>query len=211
MNKQTLYKIWNQVPVNYYQSGVRKNIFQKLWHTNKINWAKKIMMGRRYTNCLDVGCASGFMISEISKLNAKAKYFGVDSYPKAIQYAQKKYPHINFRTSQADKLPFKDNFFDLIICYETIEHVVRPLKVLQEMKRVLKKDGTLILAMDSGNFLFRIIWFVWENTRGRVWQGAHLHPFHHTELESTIKKAGFKVQKKFFTHFNLEVVFLLRK
>lgn len=210
-DKRSISKIWSQVPVNYYQSGYNNNIFQKIWHSIKIHNTKKIVEDLTYSNCLDIGCASGFMLSEISKHKPKIKYFGVDSYSKAIKFAQKNYPNINFRTARAEKLPFKDNFFDLIICYETIEHVEKPLTTLREMRRVLNKNGRLIVAMDSGNLLFRIIWLIWENTKGQVWKGAHLNPFHHTELEDILKKSGLKVSKKFFTHFHLEVVFLLSK
>ena len=65
--------------------------------------------------------------------------------------------------------------------------------------------------MDSGSLLFRIVWWFWENSKGQVWQGAHLHPFHHNELEELIKKAGFSVQDKIFSFLDMEVTFVLKK
>ncbi len=38
-----LYDIWNQVPVTYYQQGVKRNLFQYFWHTHKIKLAKSIL------------------------------------------------------------------------------------------------------------------------------------------------------------------------
>ena len=98
-----------------------------------------------------------------------------------------------------------------MICYETIEHVTKPLAALKEMGRVLSKNGKLILTMDSGSLLFRIVWYIWENTKGSVWKGAHLHPFNHNQLEGLIKKAGFKIQRKIFSHLGMEVTFELTK
>lgn len=164
MIKKSLADIWNQVPVTYYQKGISRNIFQKIWHGRKIYLAKKNIKNLKFSNCLDVGCASGFMISQIQKEYPVAKYFGVDIYDKAIQYAQKNYPEIRFKTASSDKLPFKNNLFDLVLCFETIEHVENPVLTLKEIKRVLKKRGSLILAMDSGSMLFRLIWFIWENS-----------------------------------------------
>lgn len=210
-SRDPLYEVWDQVPVDYYQSGVKKSLFQKLWHKRKLILAQKILGKEKFKNCLDVGCASGYMVSEISRIFPYALYHGVDSYDKVIDYGKKKYPHIRFKVANAEKLPFKRQEFDLIICYETIEHIIKPLKALKDMKRVLRKNGKLILTMDSGSLLFRIVWYFWENTRGRVWKGAHLHPFHHEELEDLIKKAGFKINQKIFSHLGMEVTFILTK
>ncbi len=209
--RNRLYKIWDQVPKDYYQKGVKRNILQKIWHKNKIRHAIEIIKNISFNKCLDVGSASGYMISEISRAHPHSQYFGVDVYDKAIKYAKIKYPHIKFYLAPAEKMPFKKTCFDLILSYETIEHVEDPKRFLLEIKRVLKKDGTFILAMDSGNLLFRIVWYFWENTTGKVWQGAHLNAFHHSELEELVKSLGLKIQKRIFTHFGMEVILLLKK
>lgn len=211
MRKHKLYSIWSAVPVTYYQSGVRKNLLKKIWHGIKITTAKKILKQEDFESLLDVGCASGYMLSQIQKTFPEKEYSGVDIYDKAIRFAKQKYPSIRFKVASADKLPFEEGEFDLIICYETIEHVEDPTSSLKEMKRVLKKGGLLVLAMDSGNWMFRAIWFVWEKTTGKVWEGAHLHPFNHHELETVVLKSGFKIKDKIFSHLGMEVVFVLKK
>lgn len=205
---QDLDNIWNQVPVTYYQES---NFLQKIWHGLKIYSANKLLIKIKFRRCLDIGCASGYMLSKIAQSFPDSEFYGIDVYGKAIDYAKVKYPNIKFKESPADNLPFENSYFDLILCYETIEHVQYPKKVLEEAKRVLSKDGVLILAMDSGNLVFRIIWSIWEKTAGKVWQGAHLHPFHHLGLEELINKEGFKIQNKFFTHLGMEVIFVLKK
>lgn len=211
MKKHHLYSIWSRVPITYYQQGSKHNLLQKLWHKHKVNSAKKIINNLKFEKCLDIGCASGYMISQIAKFYPQSKYFGIDVYDKAIAYARKHYPNIKFQVASADKLPFKNNSFDLIICYETIEHFEHPLECLKEIRRVLNKDGTMILAMDSGNLLFRIVWFFWINTKGSVWKGAHLHPFRHNQLERLIKRAGFKINMRAFSFLGMEVTFILNK
>lgn len=211
MDQQKLITIWNKVPVDYYQKGVKRNLLQALWHGQKSAIAKKIIKKLKFNNCLDVGCASGYMISQILHDFPDAKYFGIDAYDKAIEYAHKYCPGVEFKVAPAEKLPFKDNSFDLVICYETIEHVANPSLCLEEMKRVLSSKGKLILAMDSGNLLFKSVWFIWENTKGRVWKDAHLNPFHHKQLQDLISKSKFNIEKKIFTHGGMEVVFVLSK
>lgn len=211
MKKHKLYNIWNQVPVDYYQRGIERNFLQKLWHMNKINLAQKLLKAKSFKNCLDVGCNSGYMLSELQKKFPKASYVGIDIYDKAISFGRKNYPTIKFKVANAEKLSFKAKTFDLITFYETIEHVENPKKVLKELKRVLKDTGVLILAMDSGSWLFRFVWFIWENTKGKVWRGAHLHPFTHLELEKIITRAGFKIKQKVLSFFGMEVTFVLTK
>jgi len=210
-NKRELNKIWSQVPPNYYDNATETNLLQKYWHSQKINTLQKLIAFQKFKKILDVGCAGGYMANKVNYIFPKSKITGIDVYKESIDYAKKKYPNINFIVADAHKLPFKDNTFDMVICYETIEHVVNPKKVLAEIKRVMKKNGKALVVMDSGSPLFRGVWYVWENTKGKVWKGAHLHPFHHTELEKVIKSVGLKISKKHFSHFGMEVSFLLKK
>lgn len=210
MKKNELKKIWKQVPVDYYQKSVQNNLLQKFWHTRKINTFKNIAGASKFDRVLDVGCASGYMTNAISQILFQSCVWGVDVYKEAIDFGKKKYPQIKFKVADSHSLPFPAHFFDLVVCYETIEHVLNPLQMLKEMQRVLKKDGCAVVAMDSGNLLFRMIWFVWEKTRGKVWQGAHLHPFKQQDLEKLIKSSGFTIRKKIFSHCGLEVIFLLQ-
>lgn len=210
-NNPNLEKIWNRVPVDYYEKGVKYNLFQRLWHSEKIATLKKLIDKKGVDNILDVGCNSGWMANEVAKIFPKAKVYGIDVYKKAILFGKNKYPHLHLSVADAHNLPFKTNFFDLIICYETVEHVAKPSIILEEIARALKKNGLAIIAMDSGNILFRTIWFFWENTKGKVWKGAHLHPFKDFELERIIKKSRLKIIKKLFSHFSMEVSFICQK
>ena len=202
--------ILNQVPPDYYEKGINTNILQRIWHTKKLSMFKSIISDIKCDNILDIGCAGGTFTNNISKILPKAEITGIDLYSSAIEYGKNKYPHINFILADAHNIPFKNKSFDLIICYETIEHLNNPPQALKEIRRVLKNDGHTIVAMDSGSLLFKIVWWFWEKTKGKVWQGAHIHTYNHKELENIIKKAGFKIKLKHFSHLGMEVSFLLK-
>lgn len=56
-----------------------------------------------------------------------------------------------------DKLPFKDNTFDILVCLETLEHTFYPDKIIKEFKRVTKNDGFFLLSMPNEyNFWLRL-------------------------------------------------------
>lgn len=210
--KKKISKILQQVPPDYYQKSVSRNSLKKYWHDQKIITFKYLIKDVVYpSKILDVGCASGFMANRISEVFPNSKVYAIDAYKPAIVYGKKIYPHIKFSTADAHRLPYPKNTFDLVTCYETIEHVENPLKILSEIKRVIKPNKYALVAMDSGNIMFRLIWWISEKTISKVWQNAHLHPYNHLELEEIIKKSKFKVIKKHFSHFGMEVSFLLTK
>jgi ubiquinone/menaquinone biosynthesis C-methylase UbiE len=96
---------------------------------------------------LDVACGVGYGSHYLIKNGAK-RVIGVDISKDAITYAKVHYadPKIEFIEGDAAKLPFSDNFFDLIVSFETIEHVREYEKYLSECKRVLKEGGVFICS-----------------------------------------------------------------
>lgn len=211
--EKELEEIWHQVPPDYYQNGVSKNLLQRIWHTKKLKTALELIdsSGAKPKNILDVGCASGWMLSKISEKYPKAQYTGVDVYKKAIEYGQKLYKNLRLISVDAHKLPFKDKFFDLVICTELLEHVQNPQKVLSEIKRILVPNGIAIVEMDSGNFLFRMVWYWWTNVRNGVWKDSHIHTFNTKILENMIKDCGFVIKQKKVFNITMAVAFLLGK
>lgn len=59
-------------------------------------------------------------------------------------------PNIDL-VADVHNIPIRDNFFDLVLCIEVLEHLENPALAISEMRRVLKKNGTLIL---STRFIF---------------------------------------------------------
>lgn len=210
---KTLEEIWHQVPPNYYQKGVSENFLQKLWHTNKLNIVSRAVSKeiQNPKNILDVGCASGWFLDQISKEFPKAKCVGIDIYKNAIVYGRKKYKHLNLVYGDGHRLPFKSNSFDVVICTEVLEHVENPDIVISQIRRVLKKNGVGVVEMDSGNLLFKTIWFWWTNIKKGIWQDAHIQSFNLNKLENVLKRNGLKIINKKIFNFSMAVAFTVNK
>jgi ubiquinone/menaquinone biosynthesis C-methylase UbiE len=201
--------IIEQVPTDYYQKGIESNILQRIWHMNKLRVVTELIPIEP-KKILDVGCASGWFLSELLKIFPKAEGFGIDIYGKAIAYGKKSYPSITFASADAHKIPFRSKMFDLVICTEVLEHVDDPKSVLLEIKRVLKKDGFAIVELDSGSLLFSIVWFIWKKFQGSVWSHAHLHSFTSKELEKIVLGSSFQIVKTKKFNMGMAIVFLLQ-
>lgn len=210
MKKLQHHDVIEQVPLDYYQKGVKNNVFQKAWHTRKLQMVLGQISSPPET-ILDVGCASGWFLSQVQKKFPKAKCTGIDIYKDAIRYGKKKYPKMSFYVSDAGKLPFKAQSFDLVICTEVLEHVNDPSGVISEMKRVLRKKGQLVIELDSGSILFTIVWYLWGLSRGSVWHHAHLHSFTVRKLENLLKRSGFAIERKRQFNLGMAMVFSARK
>jgi ubiquinone/menaquinone biosynthesis C-methylase UbiE len=95
-------------------------------------------------NILDVGCGKGGVAIICGEKDANM--FALDSDNKEIKIALLRKNkiasnNISFILGSADKLPFPDNFFDLVIATQVLEHVNHLDLVLNEIIRVIKKGG----------------------------------------------------------------------
>lgn len=94
---------------------------------------------------LDVGCANGRLLSLLNRKRIINGY-GIDISEQFIEIAKKNYPQFKFYQGSALKLPFPDDFFNLLICSASFHHFPEPEAFLEEAKRVLRKGGRLIIA-----------------------------------------------------------------
>ncbi len=97
---------------------------------------------------LDVGAGYGFLEEEIEKKHSKVRVYGIDISPKGIQVLSKRFRG-EFKTGVVHKIPYPDNYFDVVFALELLEHIP-PSQVFaayKEIRRVLKDQGTLIISV----------------------------------------------------------------
>jgi ubiquinone/menaquinone biosynthesis C-methylase UbiE len=110
-------------------------------HIARYRFAKDFVRGKRV---LDIACGEGYGASSLLKAGA-ASLIGVDIDANVCDHARRKY-RIDARTGDAQAIPLPDHSIDLIVSFETIEHVNNPQAFLQECARVLVPEGTLIVS-----------------------------------------------------------------
>jgi ubiquinone/menaquinone biosynthesis C-methylase UbiE len=93
---------------------------------------------------LDVGCAKGFMLYDFHKLNSNFDLHGIDISKYAIDNSVSEIKN-KLLVANATKLPYEDNFFDLVISINTIHNLekVECATALKEISRVSKKNAFL--------------------------------------------------------------------
>lgn len=98
--------------------------------------------------CLDIASGLGYGADCLYRLGRAQKVHGVELNMEAVEYSKAKYSceFVNFQQGSVLNIPFKDNFFDVVTSFETIEHIEDEKKQLKEIQRVLKKGGYYILS-----------------------------------------------------------------
>lgn len=124
-------------------------------------------------NILDVGCGA----KPYRDLFLTSSYTGIDikggGHSDQDKIVDKFYDGVN--------IPFSNNFFDVVICTEVLEHVANPKRLLSEIRRVLKKDGQFFLTMP----------FVW-NEHESPFDFYRFTRFKHQQL---FKQSGLTILK----------------
>lgn len=206
---KTFEQILKQVPMDYYDKGIRTNPLQKYWHTKKWKTLREFLPSSG--SLLDIGCADGTTTFEIYKHFPKLKVTGIDYYKKAIDFAKKTKPGVTFIHGDAHSLPFKNGQFNVVTTIEILEHLQNPEVALKEIYRVLKKDGYLVVVQDTDSLLFKSVWWIWTKWRGAVWNGSHINCLHPDQLIRVLKKTGFKIKQTHFTNLKMEIFIKAQK
>jgi 2-polyprenyl-3-methyl-5-hydroxy-6-metoxy-1,4-benzoquinol methylase len=153
---------------------------------------------------LEIGCGRGGFALYLSSISGPhteivAADFSQAAVDKGKAFARSQdISNITWTQADIQKIPFPDEYFDIVISCETIEHVPNPLQGVRELARVLKKGGSLILTTPNYLGLFGI-YRGYLRLTGRKWteMGQPINNF--TMIPRTLrwlKKSGIKV--KFF-------------
>lgn len=167
------------------QNSIEKNRFSK--------WREKLLESLK-GSVLEVGVGTG---KNLPYYNEDAKVVGIDLSPKMLEKAKIKLNELNNENitlieMDAQKLEFKDNSFDYVVCTFVLCSVPDQVKVLKEMKRVCKKNGK-ILMIEHMLSDYKIIAFFehLHNPITRTFFGFNVN----RKTIENIKKAGLMPQK----------------
>ena len=82
----------------------------------------------------------------------------IDLDTRALKYVKDSFHlnNVNIAESTSEKLPYPDEYFDLIFAADVLEHFRNSFNIQKEFKRVLKKNGYLIISGPTENLLYQL-------------------------------------------------------
>lgn len=154
----------------------------------------------------DIACGSGQQSIKMAKQGCAV--YGIDLNARAIETAKSiaKGYDCDFQVGNAEKIPYDSNMFDKVVSVCSLEHFANDEKAIEEMNRVLKPGGILVLTVDS---------FTYNGIE------KHLQEKHRTDcsvvnyysvsqLTQKLEKYGFEVLKsKYFINSPISSFFFI--
>lgn len=174
---------------------------------------------KEYDQVLDAGCGNGRFYEALP--NKNIQYQGIDFSEELIKIAKQKNPGQNFQVGTILDLPYPDQTFEVVVCIATLHHIPSKefrLKAMQEMSRVLKPNGYLLML--NWNLWqyswwrlhikialkkifvglpidYRDIFRPWRNSKEEVMGKRFLHAFTYPELKKLGDFCGLQTIKQF--------------
>ncbi|WP_455144920.1 class I SAM-dependent methyltransferase [Brachyspira pilosicoli] len=112
-------------------SKMKKDKFKKL--------LKDVLKYKKNGKLLDIGCGPGYLMEEAEKLGFDV--YGIEVGEKAADIAKNKFGNEKIYNGIIEKSNFKNNYFDIIMMSDVLEHVVNPLDLLKKSKELLISCG----------------------------------------------------------------------
>ena len=169
--------------------------YENWGHFNKL----KIKKGWK---ALDIGCGDGLEVFYLRSLGVDA--CGMDNGSWGYPFLKE-----NFFIGDARFIPCKDEYFDLVLCLVTLQHIPEDKVVIQEINRVLKKEGKIIITV-LNKFGITLKWLriTIRNLFGLKTGYAYFKAYTKRELMQLLEESGFQIQESYTTRF---IPYRLRK
>ncbi len=153
----------------------------------RVRTVSAVLERRRPSSIVDIGCGGGQLLDELARVVPNAKLVGVDLSEAQLELNRRRAPDTRWVqanldapvTWSADDL----GRYDAVTALEIIEHVDRPGQLLQNVRGLLVRGGTLVLSTQSGPL---------RETERRV---GHRRHFTTAEIASSLQAAGFEPEK----------------
>jgi ubiquinone/menaquinone biosynthesis C-methylase UbiE len=182
---------------NWLSADVLRRAFEQ-----GVQWRHRQALLRRLPGrILDVGCGSGNFLAALRSRGWDV--YATEFSDAAVALAESR--GITVHRGTVEDAGYPDDHFDVVTMWHVLEHVPAPRETLDELRRVLKPDGLLVVEVpDSASLTFRLC--------GRDWMGLdiprHLQHFTPTTLVRLLDDAGFTpIYRQTFHHWDFLFAF----
>lgn len=148
---------------------------------------------------LDIGCGPCGMIEFIGE----GHRYGIDPLMEYYLGNFNLNMDINYQTGTGEDIPFEDSFFDVVIATNALDHTRQPQRTLQEVRRVLKRNGFFVTSLYTYGFFLKL-WRDYRERANKPEEDEHAYSFTTGQFERFLKKKGFQpVLKKVNSRFEM--------
>lgn len=154
------------------------------------------LLPKQYSRVLEIGCDKGDFRGNLSQ---EHEYWGVEPVESTATIALKKLDKVLIGNYQEMLNQIPNDYFDLVICNDVIEHMVDHDEFLQSIKKKIKKDGYLVASIPNVRYLPNLFEIIikkdWEYGNAGTLDRTHLRFFTKKSLNRTITDNGFVIDQ----------------
>lgn len=157
-----------------------------------VDWRAKAILPYAKGKLLDIGCGTNELVKRYGQ------GIGIDVY---------QWGNVDLVVQDASNLPYEDEAFETVTIIAALNHIPNREQVLSEARRILKKDGIIIITMIPPGFsrfwhLIRKPWDADQNERGMA--EGEVFGLRQNEIRTLLKNTGFEVilEKPFMFYIN---------
>lgn len=184
----TLYHLWllrNSTEAADYDDRAynSRHFLQRYWQRTRT----EIVLGYLEPGgqVVDLGCGSS------RSVQARSNTVAVDSAIHKLRFLKRK--GLNCIAAEFPNLPLKSASFDQVVCSQLLPYLPMNLPVFNEINRLLRDDGTVIIAVpDSGRLQWRLIGFLYHKLLPNVYKSKQQTNYTRTGLIDALAEAGFR-------------------
>ncbi len=143
---------------------------------------------------LEVGSGAGGIITFITESENRYAIDPLEKFYSSVEsFNEQRDPTVNYQTAMGEELPFENEYFDLIIMDNVLDHCDEPKKVMLEVARVLKPNSFIYFKQNTYHAWGKFVRYLMEFL---TIDRGHPFTFSKIQLIQMINKNGFNVIKK---------------
>jgi glycosyltransferase involved in cell wall biosynthesis len=187
----TLFRMWKLrnsiLSADYdYRAFFSKHPYQRFWQRSRFDIITQL--SDHPPAILDVGCGSSYI------LHAFPQTVGVDVLHHKLRFARSMCSRLV--NASVFNLPFPDAHFDEVICSQVIEHLPHDSKIFDELVRVLRPGGSLIIGTpDYGSWQWPLIEWIYSRVNPIGYADEHITHYTYKSLIEELEKRGISIEE----------------
>ncbi len=166
--------------------------FYREYAADLVEQMKPVMAVGPATSVLEIGSGAGGIITFLNAGERQAIDPLEDFYSSVPAFQAQRDPQVLYQKAKAERLPFEDHRFDLVICDNVLDHCDDVSAALREMRRVLTADGKIYLRVNRYTAWGKLIRLLAEGLRI---DPGHPHTLTAGSMKNYFTRCGLRVLK----------------
>ncbi|MBI4847168.1 MAG: class I SAM-dependent methyltransferase [Nitrospirae bacterium] len=186
-----------------------KEGFRQIWGQERIDLNNKDLASLKLCRCIEslhtqkgkvveIGCGAGKFIRSLSSYLPSLECYAGDIDADAIDLAKSYGDGVSYSVFNAESLPYEDDFFDVVLMFDIVEHVENTEKLFDEVMRISKRGSTIHIFIPCEKEPLTIHWLLWRLRLGhdlKKKHAGHIQRFTKKEFIDKLEKKNFEIKK----------------